>query len=65
MLGLPALVAGLILLLAGGSWFTGAATVGWILIGIGGIVVLFSLVVFLTVATAIAKPPPAGPRRRR
>ena len=29
------LILGLILLLAGTSWFTGATTVGWILFGFG------------------------------
>lgn len=35
-----AIIAGLILLLAGSSWFTGAATVGWILLIVGIITTL-------------------------
>lgn len=40
---LPVFVAGLILLLAGQTWFTGAATVGWILLIVGLVPLLFTL----------------------
>lgn len=39
------LIAGLILLLAGGSWFTGAATVGVILTVIGALGIILPLIV--------------------
>lgn len=42
----PLIVAGLILLLAGKSWFAGAATVGWICLAVG----VAPLVVFLAIA---------------
>jgi len=55
MLGLPALVAGLILDLAGSSWFPGASTVGTILIVIGAVVIGFYLLVFALAAFAVSR----------
>lgn len=52
MLGLPALVAGLVLDLAGSSWFTGAGTVGIILTVVGAVVCLFYLLVLIIAAVA-------------
>lgn len=48
LLPLLPLIAGLILVLAGSSWFAGAATVGWILLVAGAI-----MLVALLVCTAI------------
>lgn len=53
MSGVPLLVPGLILLLAGSHWFSGAATVGLILTILGAIPVLF-VVGALAGAAAIA-----------
>lgn len=58
----PFLLVGLILLLAGSSWFTGAATVGIILIVVGGVGLLIQLVLFLAVLFAAIK---AGSVKRR
>jgi hypothetical protein len=40
------LIAGLVLLLAGGSWFAGAATVGIICLVLFGIITLLQVLVF-------------------
>lgn len=40
---LPFLVAGLILVLAGGSWFTGAVTVGTILLVICAVILVIQV----------------------
>jgi hypothetical protein len=53
--GLLLLVAGLILLIAGGTWFTGAATVGLILAIVGGLMFLAQVVVQLLAARTINK----------
>lgn len=45
-MGLIGIIAGLILLLAGSTWFAGAATVGWILLIAGAVLVLLQLLVF-------------------
>lgn len=59
------LIAGLILLLAGGSWFSGAITVGWILFGVGCAEVgLWLLCVFGFFATAVASTKPSRSRFR-
>lgn len=42
------LVAGLVLLLAGGDWFDSADTVGWILIGAFALITIVQVVVFAT-----------------
>jgi Cu/Ag efflux pump CusA len=55
LFGFPSLIAGLVLLLAGGSWFSGATTVGWILVIVSGVAILFGIVVFLVVGAAIAR----------
>jgi hypothetical protein len=47
------IIAGLVLLLAGSSWFTGAATVGAILLIVGGVGLVFALVIFALAAAAI------------
>lgn len=47
MLGLPALVAGLILDLAGSHWFSGAETVGLILIVIGGLICAVQIIILV------------------
>lgn len=41
------IVPGLILLLAGSSWFTGAATVGWICLALGVAPLVLVVLVFL------------------
>lgn len=50
MLGVPALVAGLILIFAGGSWFPGLSTVGLILTAVGGVFTLLTLSLLAIVA---------------
>lgn len=45
-MGLPLLIPGLILLLAGSGWFGGATTVGWILTIVGAVVLLVQLALF-------------------
>ena len=50
---LPLLIAGLILELAGKSWFSGAGTVGLILILVGGIGLLIQLLLFAGIATTV------------
>jgi hypothetical protein len=55
LLGLPALVAGLILRLAGAHWFSGAATVGDVLIAVGGVVIVLSLLLVLVMLIAAAR----------
>lgn len=54
---LPLVLIGLILLLAGQSWFTGAATVGWICLAVGlapfvilAVITLVGLIVALVAA---------------
>lgn len=54
-IGLLLLVVGLILDLAGASWFHGAETVGVILIVVGGILVAIQLLVLAGVATSFKK----------
>lgn len=51
-MGILGIIAGLILLLAGSSWFTGAVTVGWILL-IGG--VALTVLPFIIAAVAYKK----------
>lgn len=55
MLGLPALIAGLVLLLAGSHWFAGAATVGIILTGVGAVFVAVPLLIIALVAVGLVK----------
>ncbi len=47
-------LAGLILMLAGGTWFTGAATVGLICLIVGGVCFLLQIVIaaFITASTS-------------
>jgi len=40
---MPLAIPGLILLLAGQTWFAGAATVGWILIGASVLITVIQL----------------------
>lgn len=47
------IIAGLILLLAGGGWFAGAVTVGWILLVAGVITTLPFIGIFLAAVVAI------------
>lgn len=49
LFGFPSLLAGLILLLAGSTWFTGASTIGWILIIASGAWILIGLLVMIAV----------------
>ena len=58
LLGISSLIVGLVLLLAGGSWFPGATTVGLILVCVSVIVLVFTLLIFLVIGAAIAKVPP-------
>lgn len=44
------LIAGLILLLAGGSWFAGATTVGIVLLAVFAVVTIIQLLMFGAVA---------------
>jgi hypothetical protein len=53
-MGIPFIIAGLILLLAGAGWFTGAATVGWILLIGGGVLALLQLLWALFMGAAVA-----------
>lgn len=68
-MGAPAVIAGLILLLAGSSWFTGAATVGWILLIVGGIFtvvpILLAAGVFALAASGSGARVPRSPARKR
>lgn len=50
---LPFLVAGLILVLAGGSWFTGAVTVGTILLVICAVLLVVQVAGLLLAGRAI------------
>lgn len=52
MLGLPALVAGLVLWFAG-PWFEDQVVVGQILTGVGALVVLIQFLVFAAAAAAV------------
>lgn len=45
------LLAGLVLLLAGSSWFAGAATVGVICLVVFAIITLIQIVIFLVAAS--------------
>lgn len=47
---MPLLIAGVVLLVAGGSWFAGAATVGLVLTIVGGVVLLVRLALQLVAA---------------
>jgi hypothetical protein len=49
LFGVPLLIPGLILLLAGSHWFAGATTVGWILTVLGAIpiVLMVAFVAFV------------------
>lgn len=47
---LPLLIAGLILVLAGGSWFTGAVTVGTICLVIAAVLFVIQIAAFAAVA---------------
>jgi uncharacterized membrane-anchored protein len=47
------LIAGLVLLLAGGSWFAGAATVGIICLVLFAVITLLQVFVFAKTAKAI------------
>lgn len=51
MLGIPALIAGLILDFAGGSWFPGASTVGLILTVVGAVFTILTLCLFMIAAS--------------
>ena len=55
MLGLPALIAGLVLLIAGSSWFSGAATVGVILTAVGGFFVALPLLLILAAVIGLSR----------
>jgi hypothetical protein len=50
---LPLLIAGLVLKLAGSHWFSGAGTVGLILIIVGAVGLALQILVFGGIATAI------------
>lgn len=50
--GVPLLIPGLILLLAGPTWFHGAATVGWILVIAGAVPLIIVLVLLILAALA-------------
>lgn len=54
-MGLIGIVAGLILLLAGSGWFAGAATVGWILLIVGAVLLAVQLVWAALVASKIQR----------
>lgn len=47
------LIAGLVLLLAGGSWFAGAATVGIICLVLFGVITLLQVFVFAKAAKTV------------
>ena len=55
MFDVPLLIPGLILLLAGSHWFSGAATVGLILTIVGAIPIVFVLVVMLAAAVGLTR----------
>lgn len=50
LFGIPTLIVGLILTLAGSSWFTGAHTVGLILIWASVAWIVISLIIFVAIA---------------
>lgn len=52
---LPLLVIGLILKLAGSHWFSGAGTVGLILIIVGAVGIALQLVVFWSAVTLMGR----------
>lgn len=52
LLGIPSLIAGLILALAGSSWFPGASTVGTILIVVSLVLIVLWVVIVLVAANA-------------
>lgn len=54
-MGLPFLIAGLVLLLAGSTWFAAATTVGWILAISGGVVILVQLLWVLLVGVMFTR----------
>jgi hypothetical protein len=54
-MGALGIIAGLILLLAGSSWFTGAVTVGWILLIGGAVLTVVPLVIALVAFIGISK----------
>lgn len=54
-MGLLLLLPGLILLLAGGSWFAGAVTVGWILAITGAVLILLQMLWVAFIASRVRK----------
>lgn len=52
-MGILGIIAGLILLLAGSSWFAGAVTIGWILLIAGVVITILHLVWFAFVASKV------------
>ena len=59
-----ALIAGLILVIAGGSWFAAATTVGWILVAVAVTAFLLQVGLFAAVALLGNKQVSSRPRSR-
>lgn len=65
LFGFPMLMVGLVLLLAGGSWFPGATTVGLILVAVSGVALILAVLILVCVAIIASKATAPGSVRTR
>jgi hypothetical protein len=52
---LPLLIAGLVLVIAGGGWFAAATTVGWICLGVFAAITLLQVLILVGVVALGSK----------